>query len=102
MEKYDAEDLRVKTSEGAIWDFVNVGTGKELTIKALAEMIRDIVYADVAPRSCALAWDTTKPNGTPRKLCDVSRLAALGWTAKIGLRDGIALAYADYREKSVV
>ncbi len=74
-----------------IGELVNVGTGKECTIKELAEMIAEIVgYKG------ELDWDTSKPDGTPRKLQDVSRLSALGWEAKIGLKEGIAREYEGY------
>ncbi|GHV66137.1 GDP-L-fucose synthase [Spirochaetia bacterium] len=91
MERYNAEDLR-----NTAGDFINIGSGKDLSIKDLAGIIRDIVYADSAGRSCEIAWDTTKPTGTPKKLLDISRLSALGFTPKTGLREGISLAYADY------
>jgi GDP-L-fucose synthase len=67
---------------------INVGTGTDLSIRELAEMVRDIVY----PQS-RLTFDTTKPDGTPRKLLDVSRLHALGWTHRIELRDGIGATF---------
>ena len=68
--------------------FVNIGTGEDLTIKALAEMVKDIVgYTG------ELKWNTDKPDGTPRKLMDVSRLARMGWRARIGLAEGIAETY---------
>ena len=72
---------------------VNVGSGEDLPISQLAERVRAIVgtYAGIA-------WDTSKPDGTPRKLLDVSRLAALGWRSSIGLDDGIRRAYANYLE----
>ncbi len=91
MENKNASDLRTPTG-----DFVNVGSGKELTIKQLAEKVRDIVYADCKDRTCKIVWDETKPNGTPRKLCDISRLVALGWNPKVELDEGIALAYKDF------
>jgi GDP-L-fucose synthase len=87
MENKDASDLG---------EFVNVGTGIELTIKSLAETVRSVVYADAPGRGCRIEWDTLKPNGTLRKLLDISRLATLGWRAKTDLVDGIALAYRDY------
>ena len=87
MERKDAKDLG---------EFVNVGTGIELTIKSLAELVRSVVYADVPGRTCSIRWDASKPNGTPRKLLDVSRLRALGWTAGTELRDGIGNAYRDF------
>jgi GDP-L-fucose synthase len=92
MEKYNAADLH--NSAG---DFINIGTGKDLTIRELAEVIRDIVYDDVPGRRCVIEWDTSKPNGTPRKLLDVSRLKAMGLGEKTGLREGIALAYDNYK-----
>ena len=70
---------------------VNAGTGKELTIKALTELVASIVGYEGK-----IEWDTTRPNGTPRKLLDVSKATALGWTYKTELEDGIRLAYADF------
>ena len=70
---------------------VNAGSGKEITIKALAELVAQTVgYEGV------IRWDTTKPNGTPRKLLDVSKATRLGWTASTPLAEGIRLAYADF------
>lgn len=76
-----------------IGDFVNVGTGIDLTIKQLAETIRDVVYADSPGRSCRIEWDTTKPNGTPKKLLDVSKMNSFGWKANVNLVTGIDLSY---------
>ena len=70
---------------------VNAGTGKELSIRALAEMV-----ARVVGYRGEIRWDTTKPNGTPRKLLDVSKAEALGWRYKTELEDGIRLAYEDF------
>lgn len=67
---------------------INVGTGQDLTIKALAEKIRDLVHP-----TAQLRFDTTKPDGTPRKVLDVTRLKATGWTPTIALDDGIASTY---------
>lgn len=70
-------------------DWVNIGTGEDLSIRELAEMICSIVgYEGI------LDWDATKPDGTPRKLMDVSRMNAIGWKATIGLREGIERVYA--------
>jgi len=77
-------------------DFINIGYGKDLTIRELAEKIRDIVYESAGNRKCLIEWDTSKPNGTPKKLLDISRLAALGFSPKIGLTEGIRLAYDDF------
>lgn len=70
---------------------VNAGTGKELTIKQLAELVARIVGYEGN-----IKWDATKPNGTPRKLLDVSKAKQLGWTYKTELEEGIRLAYEDY------
>lgn len=71
--------------------FINVGSGAEITIRELAEAIRRIVGFDGE-----IAWDPTKPDGTPRKLMDSSRLFALGWKPQVDLETGIRLAYEDY------
>ena len=79
MQRYESEDP------------INVGVGEDISIGELAMMIRDIVgYTG------DIIYDTAKPDGTPRKLLDVSRLHALGWQARIGLREGIAATYAWY------
>lgn len=80
--------------------FVNIGTGKDLTIKELAETIRSIVYEDCPNRECTIEWDKSKPNGTPKKLLDVSQLTKLGWQAKTEFNDGIRLAYKDFLDSS--
>ena len=70
---------------------VNIGTGKELTIKELTELV-----AKVIGYSGEILWDTSRPNGTPRKLLDVSKLHNLGWHHKIELEDGIKISYNDF------
>lgn len=70
---------------------VNAGTGKELSIRALTETVADIVGF-----RGRILWDTSRPNGTPRKLLDVSKATALGWTYHTELADGIRMAYADF------
>jgi GDP-L-fucose synthase len=67
---------------------INVGTGKDLSIKDLAELIKEVVGFDGA-----IEWDSSKPDGTPRKLLDVSRMTALGWSPSIGLEEGIRSTY---------
>ncbi len=74
-----------------VGEFVNIGTGKDLSIKDLAERIRSIVGF-----SGEIRFDSSKPDGTPRKLLDVSRLNGLGWTPKISLDEGIRLTYQWY------
>lgn len=77
LQKYDSPEI------------INVGSGEDVTIRELAELVCDVVGFDGE-----LAWDKTKPDGTPRKLLDVSKLRALGWKPAIPLRDGIARTYA--------
>ena len=72
-------------------DWINVGTGTDVTIRELTETV-----AAVTGFTGRIAWDATKPDGTPRKLLDVSRLTALGWRARIALRDGVARTYTDF------
>jgi len=89
METYDASALLPES-------FVNIGSGKELTIEQLSEMVRNCVYKDSPGRTCRILWDESKPNGTPRKLCDITKLSELGWTASMPLHRGIELSYHDY------
>lgn len=70
---------------------INVGTGEDVTIREMATLIGQVVGYDGA-----VVWDRTKPDGTPRKLLDVSRLKAVGWKAQIGLREGLERTYAWY------
>jgi len=75
-------------------NLINIGTGEDLSIKDLALVIKEIVGYEGE-----LKFDPSKPDGTPRKLMDVSKLHKLGWTHKTGLQEGIALAYQDFLEK---
>ena len=81
-----------KNDAGQPLAFLNVGTGVDLTIRSLAEQIAAVVgfVGD-------LLWDTTKPDGTPKKQLDVSRLQAMGWSASIPLSEGLLRAYADFK-----
>ena len=81
MDRYDGES------------FLNVGTGMDLTIHEIARLVAEVVGYDGEFR-----FDATQPDGTPRKLLDVSRLEALGWRARIGLREGVADTYRWYRQ----
>src|SRR5690625_1734077 len=76
-------------------DWVNVGTGSDITIRELAETIKEITGYEGN-----LTFDPTRPDGTPRKLLDVSKLKELGWSAKISVRDGIADAYESFKRES--
>jgi GDP-L-fucose synthase len=74
---------------------VNVGCGEDLTIRELAETVRDVVgYRG------RIGWDTAKPDGTPRKLLDVSRLFALGWRPRVALRDGVTAVHRQWRAQA--
>ena len=77
-------------------DFINIGSGRDLTIKELAEKIRDVVYEETSNRTCRIEWDASKPNGTPQKLLDISQVTTLGFLPKIELTEGIELAYRDF------
>ncbi|TXK46957.1 GDP-L-fucose synthase [Pontibacter qinzhouensis] len=77
-------------------ELVNIGTGEDVTIKELALLVKEVVGF-----KGELVFDTTKPDGTPRKLMDVSKLHQLGYKHKTELREGIALSYADFKEKYV-
>ena len=81
MVNYDSEEI------------INVGTGKDITIKELATTI-----ADVVGFKGEIVWDTSKPNGTPRKVLNVDKIKSLGWEPKVGLREGIEKTYELYKE----
>lgn len=87
----DACIFLMETYEGN--EFFNIGTGKEITIKELAEMIKEIVGYEGN-----IVWDSSKPDGTPRKLLDVSKLERAGWKYKVELNEGIKLAYQWFLE----
>jgi GDP-L-fucose synthase len=76
-------------------DLINVGTGTDVTIRELTEMV-----AKTTGFTGKIAWDTTMPDGTPRKLLDVSRLAGLGWNASTSLADGLASTYQTFLAES--
>jgi GDP-L-fucose synthase len=84
LENYDSPEI------------INIGYGEDISIRELAELICDVVGFDGE-----LAWDTTKPDGTPRKLLDVSKIRALGWKPAIPLRDGIVRTYDWFRANCV-
>ncbi|CAA2976846.1 GDP-L-fucose synthase 2 [Olea europaea subsp. europaea] len=77
-------------------EHVNVGSGKEVSIRELAELVKDVVEY-----KGEIVWDSSKPDGTPRKLMDNSKLAEIGWEAKISLRDGLRDTYKWYLENVV-
>lgn len=73
-------------------DLMNVGSGEEVTIRDLAEAVRRATGS-----TAEIVWDSTKPDGTPRKLCDTSLIRSLGWKSRIGLEEGLARTVASYR-----
>ncbi|WP_448524113.1 GDP-L-fucose synthase family protein [Pseudothermotoga sp.] len=89
MEKVDADDMKKLSSDY----FVNVGTGKDIKINDLAKMIKEIVGFEGE-----IEHDLTKPDGTPRKLLDVSKINAVGWRARTDLYEGIETVYRTYRQ----
>jgi GDP-L-fucose synthase len=91
------EKLATAIAAGRSWPTINIGSGEDLTIRELSELIAEIV--GFKNRLC---FDDSKPDGTPRKLLDISRLRALGWTPRISLRDGLALAYESFLENRLI
>jgi GDP-L-fucose synthase len=81
MERYESSDI------------INIGIGRDVTIRELAELVQEAVDFQGA-----IVFDTTKPDGTSRKLLDVSRLSALNWTHSLSLQEGLASTYAWYRD----
>lgn len=75
-------------------DIVNIGTGEDVTIRELAETISDVTGFDGE-----IQWDAAKPDGTPRKLLDVSKIQGIGWKSKVGLKEGITETYKWYLEQ---
>ena len=85
--------LRAAAPDGLL----NVGTGEDLSIRALAALVREATGSEAA-----VAWDDSKPDGTPRKLLDVSRMRGLGWTASVPLREGVAATVEWFRQHHAV
>jgi len=85
MQNYDAKE---------IGEFVNIGVGKDIQIKELAMLIKQVVGF-----KGEIKWDTSKPDGTPKKLLDIERINKLGWKARIGLKEGILAVYKSYAGK---
>ncbi|NQT22682.1 MAG: GDP-L-fucose synthase [Candidatus Omnitrophica bacterium] len=85
MERYDYSD---------IGEFVNVGTGKDIKIRDLAEMIKDVVEF-----KGQIAWDSSKPDGTPRKVLDISKIKSFGWSPTVNVEEGIAITYKWFKEQ---
>lgn len=82
VQKYNAKD---------VGEFVNIGTGKDNQLKDIVQIVKQVVGF-----TGEIAWDSSKPDGTPRKLSDSTKLKQLGWTAKIDLTEGLGMVYANY------
>ena len=91
------DDARFNAALGIYPPLVNIGAGTDLTIRELAELVARVVGFEGA-----LQFDASKPDGTPRKLLDVSRMTRLGWSARIGMEEGVALAYREFRAQPEV
>ena len=95
LENWSALDKNApKDDKGEPLAFLNVGTGDDLSIRHLAEIV-----AAVVGFNGLIEWDPTKPDGTPKKQLNISRIAAMGWRAKITLNEGLPMAYRDFTSK---
>jgi len=91
VENANYTEMAFTDASGTVQSHINVGSGKEATIREIAEIVKEVVGFEGV-----IEWDHSKPDGTPRKLMDSSRINALGWTAKVALKDGLARAYQDF------
>lgn len=92
LENVSGTDLSFTDESGTVQSHINVGSGSEISIRELAELVREVVEFNGE-----IEWDDSKPDGTPRKLMDSSRLLKLGWKPKMALKKGISRAYADFQ-----
>jgi GDP-L-fucose synthase len=91
LENVDYQDIAFTDDTGTVQAHINIGSGQEISIHELAEMVKKVVNFQGE-----IAWDNDKPDGTPRKLMESGRMGELSWKAKIGLMEGIAGSYDDY------
>lgn len=91
LENIDYQDMAFEDESGTVQAHVNVGSGREITIRELAETVKEVIGYEGE-----IEWDTSKPDGTPRKLMDSSRLMTMGWKPQIDMREGIRRAYEDF------
>ncbi|MFA5688369.1 MAG: GDP-L-fucose synthase [Kiritimatiellales bacterium] len=91
VEKVNYSDLAFTDASGTVQSHINIGSGKEAAIREIAETVKEVVGFQGE-----IAWDSSQPDGTPRKLMDSSRINTLGWTPQISLKEGIARAYQDF------
>ena len=94
LEKIDYADVAFEDETGTVQSHLNVGSGREVSIRELAKTVRDVVGF-----KGEIEWDASKPDGTPRKLMDSTKLKKLGWKAEIALAEGIARAYEDFQKR---
>jgi GDP-L-fucose synthase len=94
LENVSYNDLAFTDDSGTVQSHINIGSGSEVSIRELAGLVKEVVGYEGG-----IEWDTSKPDGTPRKLMDSSRLRNLGWTPKTDLKEGIARAYSDFRDR---
>ena len=95
VENANYKDMAFTDGSGTVQSHINVGSGKEVTIKQLAETVGEAVGF-----KGKISWDSSKPDGTPRKLMDSSRINVLGWAPKVTLKEGLARAYQDFLSRS--
>ena len=94
LENISYSDIAFEDASGTVQSHVNVGSGREVTIKELAETVKEVIgFAG------GIEWDTARPDGTPRKLMDSTKLRKLGWEPVVDLREGIARAYDDFLKR---
>ncbi len=94
VEHANYKDMAFTDASGTVQSHINVGSGKEATIREIAETVKEVVGFQGA-----IEWDHSKPDGTPRKLMDSSRINALGWKPQVSLKAGLARAYTDFLER---
>ena len=96
LENVNYDEVAFKDESGTVQSHVNVGSGMEVTIRELADTVKAVVgFAG------GIEWDTSRPDGTPRKLMDSSKLQALGWSPRVSMKEGIERAYKDYLSRYV-
>ena len=96
LENIDYKEIAFEDSSGTVQAHINIGSGREISIRQLAETVREVVGF-----KNKLLFDASKPDGTPRKLMDSTRLRTLGWEPKVDLEKGIELAYKDFSDSIV-
>lgn len=96
LENVNYSDVAFEDETGTVQSHINVGSGDEFSILALAEIIRKVVGFEGE-----IEWDTTRPDGTPRKLMDSTRLKKLGWSPRVSLNEGVKQAYVDFLSRNV-